>query len=100
MGWYNVEFSENQVANGDHTELQELFLDIYIANASPKKMALFSSSIIENKLYIYFSPEAAQNYSVKILIDRYHGEPCDKPNISSGVGLVVGRGDSLERFFC
>ncbi len=93
MSWYKVILTEEQVATGEHRNLQDQFSQIYADSGSPKGVALladrwaFGAQGRRGTYPLYFSPPAVQYCGQ--LITNYSGEPCEVP-YSSDVMFLAG----------
>jgi hypothetical protein len=81
MSWYKVILTEEQVATGEHRNLQDQFSQIYADSGSPQGVVLladrwaFGPRGRRGSYPLYFSP-AAVSYCGP-LITNYSGERCE-----------------------
>ena len=93
MSWYKVILTEEQVATGEHRNLQNQFSQLYADSGSPKGVVLladrweFGAQGRCGIYPLYFSPAAVQYCGP--LITNYSGESCEVP-YSADVTFVAG----------
>jgi hypothetical protein len=93
MSWYRIKLNTDDVVAFKHGEIQNTFEKRFFDLGGPRDAALFSSSLDDGFLYIYFSPGSLS--FCKDIITAYSGEPCETPG-RIGVGLLVGYHDALD----
>jgi hypothetical protein len=85
--WYFLSLGDGMMAGTPAADLEELFLERFLAAGKPPAMAVFSRPESEGRLHCeiiaYFSPAAAG------VAHAYDAEPCSKPE-RSGLGLLAG----------
>jgi hypothetical protein len=94
--WYSKELGDGIMATMPSNEIEEVFLQMFLAAGKPLNMAVFTRLESEGRLHCevvaYFSP-AAQD--VAKLLDA---QPCEKP-ARTGLGLLAGDESSWAVLF-
>ena len=90
MSWYKITL-EIHKAHLDVT-VRDLFMHLLISNPN-LDAAIFSSTLGQNGLDLYFTPSAAQ--IGEVIVKAYAGTPCLKPS-RDGLGLLIG--DQVQAF--
>ncbi|HLG15634.1 MAG TPA: hypothetical protein VJH03_14200 [Blastocatellia bacterium] len=84
-----MKLSLKQVAAGEHMRLCYAFLDLNIKAGMPGESALFTE-LTGGGYHAYFSPSAGAIATE--LIERYGGQPCERPRRSGPLGLGLATG--------
>src|ERR1035441_1455732 len=90
MTWYSVLLSPNDISAGKHSEMQRLFGDLFVPNATQFPGAALltrKDSNVTGRYIYYFSPDAA--LFALHLIHAYAGIECEAP-LRSEVKLIIG----------
>jgi hypothetical protein len=94
--WYSVNLGDGIMAASPQAEIEELFVQLFIAAGKPRNMAVFTRSETEGRLHCeviaFFSPAA---YAVA---KEFDAQPCEKP-VRKGLGLLAGDGEAWVVLF-
>jgi hypothetical protein len=90
MDWRVVHLSAEAWENNVLGAIQNLFDRIWKAMGTPKEMALFCRSPMEDPVFteVYFSP-ASVDLCLNI-VAKHDGRPCQKPPKEPATALLVG----------
>ncbi len=85
--WYSKVLGDGMMASIPSDEIEEVFLQLFIAAGKPLNMAIFTRYESEGRLHCevtaYFSPAAAD------VAKAFDAQSCEKPS-RAGLGLLVG----------
>jgi hypothetical protein len=85
--WYSVNLGDGMLAPMPTSQLEEAFLQFFVAAGRPPEMAVFTRPESEGRLHCeviaYFSP-AAREVAI-----AFEAKPCGKP-ARAGLGLLAG----------
>jgi hypothetical protein len=85
--WYSIRLGDGIIASMPAAQIEEAFLQSFVAAGRPPEMAVFTRPESESRLHCeviaYFSPAARE---VAIAFDA---KPCARP-APSGLGLLAG----------
>lgn len=89
MGWYKVQMSMDEVAEGSGMLLQDEFARLFREAVAPRDMALFSGT--SGGLGNYFLSPGAEPYTADLRA-TYGATECERP--SGEMVLLVGHSDA------
>ena len=85
--WYSLSLGDGMMAAMPSAQIEEAFLQSFVAAGRPNQMAVFTRPESEGRLHCeviaYFSPAARE---IAMVFDAM---PCDKP-AAAGLGLLLG----------
>ncbi len=94
--WYCLSLGDGIIASTPSAEIEERFLQCFIAAGRPPSMAVFTRPESEGRLHCeiiaYFSPAAWD------VAKAFDAEPCEKP-ARAGLGLLAGDEQSWSVLF-
>mgnify|MGYP001337983161 CR=1 FL=1 len=91
--WFKKEVGDGVAAYGPSMKVQEIFLGLAKAGVDVSKMAVFSEADhVNNTITLYFTPEST------LLAKAFNAVPCEKPEASRDIGLLVGEADNWKHF--
>ena len=93
MTWKVVTLSPDQISKHDDFRLQTQFEAIWAVALTPKDAAMFSRRDEGGSYSFYFSPRAAEIFS--LFLPRYYAKDCPRPS-REGILLGIGHADAGE----
>lgn len=94
--WYTLNLGDAMFAAGPSEEVQQAFMEAFLAAGKPVEMAVFTRHESEGRLHCeviaYFSP-AARNVAKSL-----DAETCPKPE-RAGLGLLAGNPEAWQTLF-
>ena len=94
--WYSISLGDGIISAVPTMQIEEAFLQLFIAAGSPPEMAVFTRPESEGRLHCevmaYFSP-AAREVAI-----AFEAEPCKKP-ARAGLGLLAGDESAWSTLF-
>jgi len=95
-GWYSISLGDGIMAATPSAEIEEAFLQAFVAAGKPLNMAVFTRPESEGRLHCeviaYFSPAAME------IAREFDAAPCERP-ARAGLGLLAGDAGSWSVLF-